>query len=204
MRAQAHSGTVRSRREYCRNVRRPLLVLAPIGAAAVLATGGSPAAAQVPIVGCAERAEPSIDRFERQRDVIRGRFALITIQRDLPRLSRARYRPRAGRLPGIKLPVGVHARHEATLRVAGSQRRHVALIYRHETHHAQRVRDGDRAVTFRSCPADTRGFSGGTVGPITGWAGALIMSGPRCVRLEVRVDGERRPDIRLPLGRRCR
>ena len=191
-------------------MRRPPLILAPIGAAAFLAIGGSSeptgvaSAAQAPVVGCAERAEPSIRRFERRRDVIRGRFALITIQRDLPRLSRARYRPIAGRLPGIKLPVGVRARHEATLRVAASQRRHVALIHRHETQDARRIRDGDRAVTFTSCPADMPGFSGGTVGPITGWAGALIMSGPRCVRLEVRVDGERRPDIRLPLGRPCR
>jgi hypothetical protein len=102
------------------------------------------------------------------------------------------------------MPVGLRAGHQATLRVFAAQRHHVALLYRHETQNAKRIRDGDRAVIFKSCRADTPAFSGGTVGPITGWAGALVLTGPRCVRLVLRVDGRRRPDIRLPLGRRCR
>jgi hypothetical protein len=161
-------------------------------------------AAAPPVVGCATHVEPSLNRFNRRRDVIRGPFALVTLARDMPRLSQASYRPRAGRLAGVKLPIGLGAGHRATLRVSPAQREHAALLYRHQTQRANRVPDGDQAVTFKSCPADTPAFTGGTVGPITGWAGELIVTGPRCVRLELLVDGERRPDIRLPLGRRCR
>lgn len=142
--------------------------------------------------------------FNSRRDVVRGPFALVTVAGDMPRLSRASYRPRAGRLAGVKLPVGLRPGHRATLRVTPAQRGHAALLYRNQTRDASRVRDGDQAVAFEPCPTDAPAFIGGTVGPITGWAGALIVTGPRCIRLEVRVDGDRRPDIRLPLGRRCR
>jgi len=165
---------------------------------------GEAVAATAPLVGCAARAEPNLKRFSRERDVVRGPLALVTIARDLPRLSRASYRPRDRRFPGVKLPVGLRAGHSATLSVAPNQRAHVALIYREETHDATRIGSGDAAVAFKSCPADTPAFTGGTVGPITGWAGALMITAPRCIRLQVRVDGRRQPDIKLPLGRRCR
>lgn len=166
--------------------------------------GGEAAAATPPVVGCAIRAEPSVKRFTRQRDVVRGPFALVTVARDLPRLSQRSYRARDGRLAGVKLPVGLRVGHSATLSVAPNQRAYAALTYREETRDARRIQNGDEAVTFKPCPAETPAFHGGTVGPITGWAGALIIAGPRCVRLQVRVDGQHRPDIKLPLGRRCR
>ena len=176
--------------------------------AAALPTPAAPSGAGAtnapPVIGCAKRAEPSPDRLDGRRDIVRGDAALVTVARDLPQLSRASYRPRAGRLAAIKLPVGVRAGHAATLAVAASDRRHAALIYRDATRNSRRIADGDAAVTFRACAADTPAFSGGTVGPITGWPGALIVSGPRCIRLRLSVDGERRADIRLPLGRRCR
>src|SRR3954468_15042360 len=159
--------------------------------------------APVPVIACAMRAEPSLARFDPKRDMVRGPFALVTIKRELPRLSGASYRPGAGRLPVVKLPVGLRAGHRATLRVPASQRAHAALIFRQQTRNANRIQDGDRAVAFSPCPPYTPAFSGGTVGRITGWAGALTLSGPRCIRLRVRVDGRRRPDIRLPLGRPC-
>lgn len=199
-----------------------VLVLGAVGAVVALVTfslssdgehrvaiphGGGPveaAAATPPVVGCATRAEPSVRRFTRQRDVIRGPFALVTVARGLPRLSRRSYRPRDGRLPSIKLPVGLRAGHKATLSVAPNQRAYAALAYREETRDARRIEQGHEAVAFKPCPADTPAFhGGGTVGTITGWAGALIITGPRCIRLQLRVDGKRRPDIKLPLGRRC-
>jgi hypothetical protein len=158
----------------------------------------------LPVIGCASRAEPSIKRFSRQRDLVRGPFALVTVARDLPRLSQGAYRPRGGRIPGIKLPVGLRTGHTATLSVAPSQRNHASLIYREETRDSKRAQEGDQAVAFKPCRPDTPAFHEGTVGPITGWAGHLILNGPRCIRLQVRVDGERQPDIRLPLGQRCR
>jgi hypothetical protein len=169
---------------------------APISDAAAL---GAP----VPVIACATRAEPSVARFDPKRDMVRGPFALVTIKRELPRLSGASYRPSAGRLPVVKLPVGLRAGHRATLRVPATQRAHAALIFRHGTRNAKRIQDGDRAVTFSPCPPDTPAFSGATVGRTTGWAGALMVTGPRCIRLKLRVDGRRRPAIRLPLGRPC-
>ena len=166
--------------------------------------GGEAAAAAPPVVGCAMRAERSVKRFARRRDVIRGPFALVTVARDLPRLSQRSYRPRDGRLSGVNLPVGLRVGHSATLGVAPNQRAYAALAYREETRDARRIQNGDEAVAFKPCPADTPAFDGGTVDTITGWAGALIIAGPRCVRLQVRVDGQRRSDIELPLGRRCR
>jgi hypothetical protein len=173
-------------------------------AAVAVAADGRSAGSKVPVIGCASRAEPSVPSFDRRRDVIRGAFALITVRRDLPRLAKASYRRRHRRLPVVKLPAGVEAEHRATLRVAPSQRRHVGLIYRKALGQPKRIADADPAVRFAPCSADTPTFDGdGVVGPITGWAGALLLDGPRCVRLQVRADGERRPDIRLPLGRGC-
>jgi hypothetical protein len=160
--------------------------------------------ASAPVIACATRVEPGVARFDSKRDVVRGPFALVTIKRELPRLSGASYRPSDGRLPVVKLPVGLRAGHRATLRVPATQRAHAALIFRQETRSANRIQDGDRAVRFSPCPPDTPAFSGGTVGRTTGWAGALMVTGPRCVRLKLRVDGRRRPDLRLPLGRPCK
>jgi hypothetical protein len=158
-----------------------------------------------PIVDCATHVEPSVEKFDKRRDIVRGALALVTLRRDLRRSEKASFRPVKGRLAGVKLPIGVRADHSATLRVSAGHRRHAALIHRDETRDANRIADGDRAVTFVPCAADVPAFSGeGTVGPITGWAGALIVTGARCVRLGVTVDGKRKPDVRLPLGRRCR
>lgn len=178
--------------------------LALVAAAATLGGASSAAAAATPVVGCRQHVEPSIPRFDPARDIVRGTFALVTVRRDLPRLSQASYRPRNGRSAGIKLPIGLHAGRRATLSVPAAHRDHVGLVYRQTARTATRPRQADGAVTFASCPAGTPAFSSdGIVGPVTGWAGALIVSGPRCVRLEVRIDGRRQRDIRLPLGRRC-
>lgn len=103
----------------------------------------------------------------------------------------------------MKLPVGLRAGHAARLRVSTAQREQAALVYGRLNRTARRVQDGESAVSFKPCEADAPAFSGGTVGSLTGWAGGLIVTGPRCIRLELLVDGTRRPDIRLPLGRRC-
>jgi hypothetical protein len=187
-----------------------VLAVAAIGVATASGTfgdrsnDGEAAAATGPVVGCDDRAEPTVNGFSRKRDVVRGPFALLTVARDLPRLSRASYRPRNGQLATVKLPAGLRAAHRATLRVAPRQRRYAALSYRSATRTAATVQAGDQAVTFIPCTPDTPAFSGGgTVGSTTGWAGNLVVTGPRCLRLQVRVDGRRQPDIALPLGRRC-
>ena len=170
--------------------------------AAVARTAADPGAG-APVVDCASHAEPSLERFVRGRDTIRGPFALVTSASTLRRLRGESYRPRRGRDAGVKLPVALRAGHRATLRVSPAQRRHAALTFTDRTRGARRVAEADQTVVFEPCAADAPAFSGGVVGPITGWAGAMLVSGPRCVRLQLWVDGERSRDIRLPLGRRC-
>ena len=59
-------------------------------------------------------------------------------------------------------------------------------------------------MRFRACPSGQPRFSdGGVVGPYTFWAGAVMADAPRCVRLETFVDGVRRRDLRIPVGRPC-
>lgn len=41
------------------------------------------------LVGCTEHVEPTVERFDRRRDITRGPFALVTVARDIPTLSRA-------------------------------------------------------------------------------------------------------------------
>ena len=193
---------------------RPLLLtLAAVAGAALAACGGAdgeaaarPVAdpgAGAPVVGCASHAEPSLERFVRGRDTIRGPFALVTSASTLRRLRGESYRPKRGRDASVKLPVALRAGHRATLRVSPAQRRDAALMFTDRTRGARRVADADRTVVFEPCAADAPAFSGGVVGPITGWAGGMIVSGPRCVRLQLWIDGERSRDIRLPLRRRC-
>ena len=178
----------------------------PVGAAqgaAGTARAAADPGAGAPVVDCASHVEPSLERFMRGRDTVRGPFALVTSAGTLRRLSGESYRPKRGRDSGAKLPVALRAGHRATLRVSPAQRRHAGLTFTDRTRGAHRVAGADQTVVFEPCAADTPAFSGGVVGPITGWAGAIIVSGPRCIRLQLWVDGERARDIRLPLGRRC-
>jgi hypothetical protein len=189
-------------------MRALLLLLAGVAVAltaALALPGGADRAAAAPApVGCEQRAEPGLAAFDPARDTIRGPFAIVTTARDVARQPAAAFRPRRGRLGGAKLPVALRAGHRATLSVTPGQRASVALQARPATRAATTIRAADAAVTYTSCPAGTPAYGGGTVGPITGWAGAVIVSGPRCVRLELAIDGVPQPEIALPLGRPCR
>jgi hypothetical protein len=78
------------------------------------------------------------------------------------------------------------------------------LLYRQATRLAERPQDADRVLRFRPCAPGTPYFSGaGTVGPRTGYPGALIADRRKCVRVRV-TRGGRRWTARIPLGRRCR
>jgi len=173
-----------------------LTVTAVASLIALVAASSAPAAPHV--VDCALSAQSGMTQFDEDRDYVRGPFSLVTLARLMPRLSQASYLPRDGRLKGIKLPVGLRAGHTATLRIHPGQRRHAALLYGLQpTYTDHSVLAGDAAVTFKPCAADT-------AGPVTAWAGALNVTGPGCIRLQVLTDGARRRDIRLPLGRPCR
>jgi hypothetical protein len=62
----------------------------------------------------------------------------------------------------------------------------------------EEVGEGGMAARYEACARPGRA---------TGYAGALLYSGPwkRCVSLTLRVEAERRArKLKLPLGRRCR
>lgn len=199
---------------------RPLVfagLAVAVGAGTVAAfagTGGSELTAERPATGpqasgprvvlrCADRAEPGPRGFTFRRDVVRGAFALIAV-RGIGRRPRGSFEPRDGRLSGTKFPVAVRAGHGAEVRIAPKDA-HAAALLVGDTRAADSVADGAPAARYAPCAADTPRFSGGgTVGPITGWAGALVVTGPRCVTLHVTVDGRRRRNVELPLGADCR
>lgn len=158
----------------------------------------------MPSVICSERAEPSPRRFDSRRDIVRGPFALIAIRGVPGRRPASSFRPRDGRLAGTKFPVALRAGHTAVVRVSRADAADASLLALGVTRNARRISDGDVAVRYEPCAPDTARFDGsGAVGQITGWAGSLIVTGPRCVTLQITVDGNRRPDVSLPLGRRC-
>ncbi|HEV3000929.1 MAG TPA: hypothetical protein VGW75_09350 [Solirubrobacteraceae bacterium] len=135
---------------------------------------------------------------------MRGPFALISI-RGVERRPASSFEPEDGRLAGTKFPAALRAGHSAVVRIAEPDQAHAALLVRAATREARSLREGDVAVRYVPCRPDTPRFGGrGSVGPTTGWAGALIVTGPRCVTLELTVDGRRRRDVRLRLGARCR
>ncbi len=185
-------------------------VLVAAGVLGIALSGGSDdptasdnRAADSPVVGCATHVEPNIKRIDAHGNTIRGPFAVIGTVREVSRRAASTFIARRGALAGAKLPVALRAGHRATLRVSPGQRAHAALLFREQTSRATRIEDGDQAATFVPCAPDAPAFSGGRVGPITGWPGSVIVTGPRCVRLELRVDSSRLPDIRLPMGRSC-
>lgn len=107
------------------------------------------------------------------------------------------------RFGGNKFPLLVRAGHTATVSLPPSARGVVSLGYGPLPEgRAIGVRDGHPAVTFEACSAAASSSTAG--GPVTFWSGFVMTSAPRCVALEVRVDGAAAPLLRhLELGRRC-
>lgn len=98
------------------------------------------------------------------------------------------------------------SRTAVTPAIAPEDREHASFVFDHGRHGRRigpywsfRVSDGVPRVRFKACPADEPMFSGpGTVGPWTGFPGAMIVAGARCLTLELRERG--RPTLRYYLG----
>jgi hypothetical protein len=151
------------------------------------------AALSVPSVGCAQRAEPSPPPPTAADWIVAGPIAWPRL------LDFAVTRKRGG--VSVKRGISVAAGAPVTVRVLT---RGAALIYRPATRLAERPQDADRVLRFRPCAPGTPRFSGvGTVGPRTGYPGALIADRRKCVRVRV-TRGGRRWTARIPIGRRCR
>ena len=166
-------------------------------ALALLATLVAPATARAapPLVDCAQRAEPSPPRPSDERWILAGPVAWPRVASDVF----TRHRDTGS--VSVKRGISVAAGQTVTVRVTT---RGAALIYRPSTRLAHRPADADRALRFRPCAPDTPQFSDdGTVGPRTGFPGALIADRRMCVRVRVSAGG-RRWYARIPVGRRCR
>jgi hypothetical protein len=69
-----------------------------------------------------------------------------------------------------------------------------------------RLRDAHRIVTFIACPRGKPSGSSADGHPVTFWSGGVLAASPRCVPLEVWIDGQREPrHVVVHLGTRtCR
>lgn len=109
-----------------------------------------------------------------------------------------------GKFRSIKVLAVVDVGAEVTVSVPASDRPHAALLYdpsafREDGLYA--LSDGDPEVTFRSCAKGENPFLrfGYPEGP-TQFNGALIVDGPRCLRLDVTPAGEPPIAVVIPLG----
>jgi hypothetical protein len=147
---------------------------------------------------CASRAESGlfvhgIPRFYRGRIVRAG--PLLLIAREYATQPRSVFAPvpkRPGRYYPQKLLVLVRAGKTLTASLPAGQRG-FALLYG-RSHwgipysRGYRLADGERRVTFHACPANTPSFVPGTRRPVGDWTefnGSVIVTGARCVTLDV-------------------
>jgi hypothetical protein len=115
-------------------------------------------------------------------DVVVGPAALRGIRTwsDEPRVN---LRPKDGRPALAKVPVVLAPGATLELSVSAHRRGEVGLGYTAGTRAPARVAAADPAVRFEACFGDVP----------TGWPGAFVLDGPRCVSFVMRVGGELRP-----------
>jgi hypothetical protein len=149
------------------------------------------AAAAIPTVGCAQRAEPSPPLPTAERWVISGPVAWAVQHQGVGR---------RGKMVFKKAGIAVDAGGAVTLRVLTAR---AGLVYRHRIAGLERWQDADRVLRVKPCAPDQPEFSSdGTVGPRTGFAGMLVAGRKKCVRVRVSRGGESWT-ARLPVGRPC-
>jgi hypothetical protein len=111
------------------------------------------------------------------------------------------------RFGGQKYPAVVLAGHRVSVELPRAVRRSTSLLYADDhwklPDGERTVGDGHRVVDFRACTTDRAGssYDGRDA---TFWSGFVLTTVPRCLKLRIWVDGERRPrSARIPLGKRC-
>jgi hypothetical protein len=159
-----------------------------LGVAALAASAASAPASRPFPRGCSDAVFGDIGKASRWHSysAVSGPLALIGL-RDAahakPAAIRAAYRKGQGAFK--VLAIVLHGR-AVTVSVPVAERRHVALLYDGSRfQQPQTVANGERAVTFRACPP--AGTSTRTWREATQWAGGVVVDGPRCVTLDVRV-----------------
>jgi hypothetical protein len=154
--------------------------------ALAFAVGPAPEA----VVGCAQRAESGRGPLPPPPagHVVVGPLAF----RSLTRVTlRETVPPPGEQFAVVKAGVLVEAGHVVTLAIAEPDRPYVRLQY---------SRNSAVAVRFEPCARTKRAFSyDGVIGARTGWAGAFLVTGRRCVQIRAWVDELPRP-LRRTIG----
>lgn len=177
---------------------------------ATLAMGGTAAPAGAPSDRtCPTRGEGAAggpDPPYSRHDVRFGRLFFIGLDRRRP------WRLRRGADGTLKIPVVLRKGEPVTVRIRPLGRTRARLDFDVDGWRGEgrRVADGDgqRAVRFHACPADTPRFTDGEpLGPWTGYPGGFLVDRPGCARLTATAAGmptvRRRVALGVPVAR-CR
>ena len=146
-------------------------------------------ASHIPTAGCESLVAQPIQPATKD-DLVAGpvilRGALVHARR-----ARKEYRPKGGRDGGAKMGLVLERGSEVIVSIHPKQRRYASLTYTEDTRAAERVKDGNAAVRFRSCFAEVP----------TGFPGGILLTGPRCIRLTLAVTGGRTYKRKIAFGR---
>lgn len=177
-------------------------VAAAAVAVVVLAAGPSAGAGAPFDRTCATRAEGPANGPTppySNRDVRFGRLVFIGLD------GRHAWRLRRGADGMRKIPVVVRAGTPVTVRITPLGRTRARLDFDmsqwRRTGRRVAAGDGQRAVRFEACRADTRRFTDGRpLGPWTGYPGGFLVDRPGCARLTASAPGMRTVRRRVALG----
>jgi hypothetical protein len=154
--------------------------------------GGASAA---PVADCGQAAIPlePVEAEARPSDIRFGQFRLLAARRAREQPPGAFKRGRDGKYRGQKIAAALPPGPRARLAVARKDRRNASLLYARPQPDGgrYRIRQGRAVERFEPCPDRE----------LTIWPGYVIVRGPRCVTLEVRVGDGRAVRKRVAFGR---
>jgi len=164
--------------------------------ALVLLAAVAGASAPAPVDDCAQSSfgpAPTPSRY----DLRFGKFELVGARYVSEERRSAFRRGADGRYRASKIAAALSPGSTAKLRIARADRGDASLMYAQPRASAAgdhyrrfRLSDGRSVERFESCPDR-----------VTVWPGYIVARGPRCVRLEARVDGGEWRRRRLAFGR---
>ena len=167
-----------------------------MGLALVLLAAVAGSSEPAPVADC-EQSSFGPTPTPSRRDVRFKRFKLVGA-RYVSDERRASFRRDAdGRYRASKIAAALSPGRRARLRIARADRGNASLMYARPRAGAAgpdypryRISDGRTVERFQSCPDR-----------VTVWPGYIVARGPRCIRLEARVDGGEWVRRRLAFGR---
>jgi hypothetical protein len=133
---------------------------------------------------CGTSVFGDLGRGWRERAVLAGHVAFVGMKKGY-----LRYRPSGPGAWPVKVLVVVDPRAAPTVTMAARSRRHAALGYNGIRHdgHGVRLERGTTGVVFRACPPEPSRASWNRG---TQFAGYFLVSGRRCVHLEIATAGK--------------